>query len=105
MKKLQSKSEYWPFVKVFGVISLFMILFLLMHLVHHEIKEAFVTAIVVAIPVTLTIYLALTPEETVRATWRPETIDRAKEEALRDSFLDPSNIPPDKLDPPRHIIG
>ena len=45
------------------------------------------------------------PSDRIRADWKAENIARAKEEALKDSFLNWRNIPPDKRDPPHGLIG
>jgi protein-S-isoprenylcysteine O-methyltransferase Ste14 len=105
MKKILWKSEFWPYAKAFGAFTLFLLIFLLMHLVHHEIGEGFACAVVAVIPFILMVYLAFTPSETIKREWRPEIVEKAKQEALKNSFLNWENIPPNKRNPPPGMIG
>lgn len=105
MKKILWKSEFWFAAKAFGAFSLFCTVFLLMHLVHRETGEAFACALILTIPLVLTIYFAFTPADEIKKAFRPETVRKAKDEALKDSFLRWENIPPNKRNPPPGMIG
>jgi hypothetical protein len=68
-------------------------------------ENAVVSAFVGSITLTLGLYFGLTEDEVIRRTWRIENVEEAKKEALKHSFLNRENIPPDKRNPPPGMIG
>lgn len=105
MKKILRKSEFWFYAKAFGAFTIFCLAYMVMHLVHHEFGEAFACAIVVTIPLVITLFLAFTDSDRIKESLRPEVVEKAKQEALKSSFLNWENIPPNKRNPPPGMIG
>ncbi len=94
------KSDLWPFTAFFGLITLFLAVFGIIHFVENKQGEAFACALAALIPLILTIVCATNDSESLRRATAPEIIEKAKDAAWEDSFLNPKNIPSGKKDPP-----
>lgn len=105
MKKILWKSEFRFHTFVFACFTAVLGVFALMHAIHHEWGETFGASIAAALPLIGVLFLAFTDSDDVKAFFRPEVVEKAKEEALKDSFLNWKNIPPNKRNPPPGMIG
>lgn len=105
MKKILWKSEFRFFTFVFGCFALVLAVFAAMHAIHHEWGETFGTSIAVLLPLIPMLILAFSDSDGIKRSLRPEVVEQAKQEALKDSFLNWKNIPPNKRNPPPGTIG
>lgn len=105
MKKILWRSDFRSFTVLFGIMTLFLAAVAVMHLLDKQYGEAFGALITACLPLFLTLTLAFTDSDRVAQAVRPEVIEKAKEEALKNSFLNWENIPPNKRDPPPGMIG
>jgi hypothetical protein len=105
MKKILWKSDFRSFTVLFGVITLFFAICSVTHLLERQPGEAFGAIIAMAIPLVLTAWLGFCDSDRIAEALRPEAVEKAKQEALKNSFLNWKNIPPNKRSPPPGMIG